>query len=123
MDLAIENFAIDLHAEVQEAIDSGNGTDGAEEFTRIVLRDWVMRERWKTHSFFGRRGTFGRTRYKISGFSLPEEEDRLLLTSTIYTGEQPSRVIGRDEIMQALMHMLKFYESSSTRLGGQDRAQ
>jgi hypothetical protein len=117
MDLAIENFAADLHAEVQEAIDSAGGTeDRAEEFTRIVLERLGDEGALENPQLLWQEGTFGRTRYKLSGFSFPEEEDRLLLTGTIFTGEQPPRVIGRDEIMQVLMHLLKFYENSSTGL-------
>lgn len=114
MDLAIESFAINLHAEVQEAIDSGDGTeDRAEEFTRIVLERLGDEGALENPQLLWQEGTFGRTHYRLSGFSFPEEEDRLLLTSTIYTGEMPPRVIAHDEIMQALMHLLKFYENSS----------
>jgi hypothetical protein len=115
MDIEIETFAADLHAEVEEAMESSDtAEERAQEFTRIVLEKLGEEGALENPQFLWQEGTFGRNRYKLSGFSFPEEEDRLLLTSTIYTGEQPPRVIDWDEIMQALMHLLKFYESSST---------
>lgn len=117
MDIEIERFAADLHAEVEEAIElSDAGEERAQEFTRIVLEKLGEEGALENPQLLWQEGTFGRTHYRLSGFSFPEEEDRLLLTGTIYTGEQPPRAINRDEIMQALMHLLKFYESSSTGL-------
>ncbi len=43
---------------------------------------------------------------------MPEEEERLVLVTTIHTGEVPPRALNRDEILGALQRAMKFYECS-----------
>jgi hypothetical protein len=57
-------------------------------------------------------GTFGRTRYKVTGFSVPDAEDRLLLVTTVHTGDVPPRALSTEEIRAAITQAANFYRCS-----------
>lgn len=116
-DEAIETFARELATEVQEAIEesikSGDGSIySEEEFTRIVLDRLGDEGSIENPILLWQEGTFARTRYKITGYSIPDDEERLVLVTTIHTGELPPRAMSRDEILSALQQAMKFYECS-----------
>lgn len=109
----IEAFARELAGEVDEAISSGAGSVySEEEFTRIVLERLGEEGAVENPTVLWEEGQFGRSRYKITGYSLAEDSERLLLVATVYTGEIPPRFLTRDEIVSACEQALKFYECS-----------
>ncbi|WP_315718261.1 MULTISPECIES: AIPR family protein [unclassified Bradyrhizobium] len=109
----IESFARDLADEVNEAIQSGLGSIySEEEFTRIVLDRLGEEGAIENPSLLWQEGNFARAKYKITGYSIPDDEERLILVTTIHTGEVPPRTLARDEILIALQQAMKFYECS-----------
>jgi hypothetical protein len=112
-DLALESFARDLAGEVEEAVLSGQESPYHEqEFTRIVLERLADEGALENPMPLWQEGTFGRIFYKINGYSMPEDEERLVLFSTVYTGEAVPRALSKDEILKACQQAMKFYECS-----------
>lgn len=112
-DETMEAFARELAGEVDEAIQSGDGSIySEEEFTRIVLDRLGDEGAIENPTLLWQEGNFARTKYKITGFSIPDDEERLILVTTIHTGEVPPRALTRDEILTALQQAMKFYECS-----------
>ncbi|UPT87022.1 AIPR family protein [Bradyrhizobium barranii subsp. apii] len=112
-DEAMEAFARELASEVDEAIQSGDGSIySEEEFTRIVLDRLGDEGAIENPTLLWQEGTFARTKYKITGYSIPDDEERLILVTTIHTGEVQPRALTRDEILSALQQAMKFYECS-----------
>ncbi|QOZ06635.1 AIPR family protein [Bradyrhizobium sp. CCBAU 51765] len=112
-DEAIETFACELAGEIEEAIQSDDGSIYSEkEFTRIVLDRLGDEGAIENPTLLWQEGNFGRTNYKITGYSVPDDEERLILVTTIHTGELPPRALTRDEILSALQQAMKFYECS-----------
>jgi hypothetical protein len=112
-DEALVNYARDLAAEVEESI---QGQDGAvyseEEFTRLVLDKLGDDGALDNPMLLYQEGTFGSTKYKITGFSIPDTEDRLLLVTTVHTGELPPRDLTHEEIQTAVTRAANFYKCS-----------
>jgi hypothetical protein len=112
-DEAMETFARELAGEVDEAIRSGDGSIySEEEFTRIVLDRLGDEGAIENPTLLWQEGNFARAKYKITGYSIPDDEERLILVTTIHTGEVPPRALNRDEILTALQQAMKFYECS-----------
>ncbi|WP_316197045.1 AIPR family protein [Bradyrhizobium sp. SZCCHNS3053] len=112
-DEAIEAFARELAGEVDEAIQSGQGSIySEEEFTRVVLDRLGEEGAIENPTLLWQEGSFARAKYKITGYSIPDDEERLILVTTIRTGEVPPRTLARDEILTALQQAMKFYECS-----------
>lgn len=110
---AIEAFARELAAEVEEGISSGSGSVySEEEFTRVVLDRLDDEGTLENPAVLWQEGQFGRSKYKITGYAMPEDGERLLLVGTVYTGEVPPRALERSEIVGACELALKFYECS-----------
>ncbi|HZT26472.1 MAG TPA: AIPR family protein [Pseudolabrys sp.] len=112
-DEAVELFARELAAEVDDAVHSGTGSIySEEEFTRIVLDRLGDEGAVENPILLWQEGHFARTKYKITGYSIPDDEERLLLVTTVHTGELPPRALTRDEILGAFQQAVKFYECS-----------
>ena len=106
-------FARRLKADVDASVRSGMGSaHHAEEFTRIVLDKLGNEGTLENPIPLWQEGTFDAQKYKITGFALADEEDRLLLVTTVYTGDFPPRPLSRDEISTAFKQTLWFYEFS-----------
>jgi hypothetical protein len=106
-------FARRLKAEVDASVQSGIGSGHhAEQFTRIVLDKLGNEGTLENPIPLWQEGIFEAQKYKITGFALADEEDRLLLATTVYTGDFPPRPLSRDEISTAFKQTLWFYESS-----------
>jgi hypothetical protein len=106
-------FARKLKAEVEASVQSGFGKrHHAEEFTRVVLDRLGNEGVLENPILLWQEGTFGAQPYKITGFALADEEDRLLLVTTVHTGDFPPRQLSNDEISTALKQTLRFYECS-----------
>src|SRR5262245_9537396 len=102
-DEALLNYARDLAAEVEEAIQGGDGAVYTEEeFTRLVLDKLGDDGALDNPMLLYQEGTFGRSKYKITGYSIPEAEDRLLLVTTVHTGELPPRDLTHEEVQTAV---------------------
>lgn len=118
-DTAFDAFARSLADEVEEGISSGIGEIYSEvEFTRIVLERLADEGVVENPGLLWQEGTFGRVKYKITGFSMTDDEERLLLVTTVYTGEVPPRALSRDEILTAFQQAVRFYECSCKGLHG-----
>jgi AIPR protein len=112
-DEALDLYARDLAAEVDDALRSDEGAVYSEEvFTRLVLDKLGDEAVLDNPIALYQEGTFGRTRYKITGFSIPDAEDRLLLITTVHTGEVPPRPLTSEEIRSALVQAANFYRCS-----------
>ena len=83
-----------------------------EEFTRIVLDKLGDEGALDNPIYLYQEGAFGRSRYKITGFSVSDAEDRLLLVTTVYTGELPPRDLTTEEIRTAVTQAANFYKCS-----------
>src|ERR1700735_3739584 len=94
--LPMQSFARELASEVDEAVRSGQESPYHEqEFTRIVLDRLADEGALENPIPLWQEGTFGRTVYKINGYSIPDDEERLVLIATVYTGELIPRVLSR----------------------------
>lgn len=110
---AIDRFARELADDVDEAVRSDDATVYSEiEFTRIVLDRLAEEGVVENPVVLWQEGNFGRTHYKITGYSMSDEEDRLLLVATLYSGEIPVRAARQDEIFAVCRQALRFYECS-----------
>jgi hypothetical protein len=112
-DEGVTAFARELGAEVEDATRPGaGGVYNEEEFLRIVLDKLGNEGALENPILLWQEGTFSSHKYKITGFSLSDDEDRLLLITTVYTGEFPPRRLLVEEILTAFRQALQFYESS-----------
>jgi hypothetical protein len=107
-DEGLIRYARDLAAEVDEA----GAVYSEEEFTRLVLDKLGDEGVLDNPIPLYQEGRFGRTRYKITGFSIPETEDRLVLITTVHTGEVPPRQLSAEDIRTALVQAGNFYRCS-----------
>jgi AIPR protein len=112
-DEGLVQYSRDLAAEIEEAIRSGDGAVySEEEFTRVVLEKLGDEGALDNPISLYQEGSFGRSKYKITGFSISDAEDRLLLVTTVYTGEIPPRDLTTDEIRSAATQAANFYKCS-----------
>jgi len=110
---ALTKFARDLAAEVEESILTGDHSIYSEqEFTRIVLDRLGDEGAIENPVVLWHEGVFEGTKYKITGYASSDEDERILLATTVYTGELPPRTLTREEIMNAIQQAIKFYEFS-----------
>ena len=112
-DEGLIQYSRDLAAEVEDAIGSGEGgVYSEEEFTRIILDKLGDEGALDNPIYLYQEGTFGRTKYKITGYSISDAEDRLLLVTTVHTGESPPRDLTTDEVRAAVTQAANFYKCS-----------
>ena len=112
-DDGLVQYARDLAAEVEDSIRTGDGAVySEEEFTRIILDKLGDEGALDNPSSLYQEGAFGRTRYKITGFSIADTEDRLLLVTTVYTGDIPPRDLTTEEKRNAVTQAANFYKCS-----------
>jgi hypothetical protein len=96
----VDAFARALAVEVSEATASGSPYE-VEEFTRLVLERLADEGVLENPILLIQEGTFGRGRYAISGYSISEEEDRLVLFATVHTGSVPPQSVASADLKQA----------------------
>ena len=112
-DQALISYAYNLGAEVEHSTQGeAVWVCSEEEFTRIVLEKLADEGTLDNPSLLYQQGSFGRVKYKITGFSISDTEDRILLATTVYSGELPPRRLLADEIRSALIHVVNFYKCS-----------
>ena len=74
-DEALIRYAHGLSAEIEDFIQAGaEAVYSEEEFTRIVLDKLADEGALDNPTLLYQEGTFGRTKYKITGFSIPDLE-------------------------------------------------
>jgi hypothetical protein len=114
-DAALDAFARDLADDIDEAVHTDTAEPYSEtQFTRLMLDELTERNVFENPIFLsqGGEGRFGRTRYKITGFEFSDDDERLLLITTIYTGECPPRAVARDTLSTAVERAARFYQAS-----------
>ena len=112
-DQALISYAYNLKAEVEHSTQGeAERVCPDEEFTRIVLEKLADEGTLDNPSLLYQEGSFGWVKYKITGFSISDTEDRILLATTVYSGELPPRRLVADEIRSALTHAVNFYKCS-----------
>ena len=112
-DLALESYARELDAEVDEAVRSGNESPYHErEFTRIVLDELAEIGAVENPVILWYEGNFGGDLSKITGYSMLEDDERLTLITTIYRGSIPLRELSTDERLDAYRQAIRFFENS-----------
>ena len=114
IDEGLEAFA----SQLQEEVEAGRLSDGGEpysehEFTKQMLEK-LAEDGIVENPVLVPQGDvrFRRQRCRISGYALSEDEDRLLLVTTVYTGELPPKKLTPDERMNAIKQALHFYDNS-----------
>ena len=107
---ALIRFAHELKVQVDRPIHGE--TDLEEAFTRTVLDKLADAGVLDDPAPLYHKGIFGQAQYKITGYSVSDSDDRILLATTIYAGEIPPRVLAADEIRSAIMQAVNFYKCS-----------
>lgn len=107
-------FARALRAEVEEALSAGGGEPYSEpEFTRIVLERLADDGIVENPILLFQEGTFGSTKYKITGFSLAEDDERLVLVTTLFRDQWPPQAVPLDELRNAAERAVRFFRCSA----------
>jgi hypothetical protein len=111
----LETFARELAADVDEAVQADAAEPYSEiQFTRLILDELADRNVFENPIPLtqGGEGRFGRTQYKITGFEFSDDEERLLLVTTIHTGECPPKSVPRDTVISAIERAIRFFDAS-----------
>lgn len=111
----LDMFARELADDVDEAVRSDEAEPYSEiQFTRLMLDELADRNVFENPILLsqGGEGRFGRTQYKITGFEFSDDEERLLLVTTIHTGECPPKAVPRDAVMTAIERAMRFFDAS-----------
>src|SRR5262249_2971141 len=112
-DEALIRYARDLSEEIEDSMEADPDAVYSEEaFTRLVLDKLADEGALDNPTLLYQKGGFGRMKYKITAFSIPAPELRVLLVPTVYTGELPPRVLTADEIRTAVTQAAAFYRCS-----------
>lgn len=115
----LDTFARELSEEIEEAV----RVDAAEpyseiQFTRMMLDELADRNVFENPIPLtqGGEGRFGRTQYKITGFEISDDDERLLLVTTIYTGITPPASVPSATILTAIERAMRFFDASCKEL-------
>jgi hypothetical protein len=112
-DEGLIQYAQELAAEVEDSILAEDGVVySEEEFTRLILDKLGDEGALDNPVVLYQEGTFERVKYKITGFSITDAEDRLLLITTVHTGDVPPRNLTTEEIKTAVSQAANFYKCS-----------
>ena len=80
------------------------------EFTRMVLDRLAEEGDVENPIVLWQECNFGRSRYQMSGYAMLEDDERLLLFATVYTGDLPTRALAKDQLLAGCSQALHFYE-------------
>ncbi len=111
----LESFARELAADVDEAVQNDTAEPYSEiQFTRLILDELAERNVFENPIPLtqGGEGRFGRAQYKITGFELSDDEERLLLVTTIHTGEFPPKVVPPATVVTAIERAMRFFDAA-----------
>lgn len=103
----IDSFARELAIEVADASTTGSPYE-VEEFTRIVLERLADEGVLDNPILLMQEGTFGRGRYAISGYSLSDDEVRLVLFATLHKGVLPPMQLPLLDLRQVAEQAARF---------------
>jgi len=111
----LESFARELAADVDEAVQNDTAEPYSEiQFTRLILDELAERNVFENPIPLtqGGEGRFGRAQYKITGFEFSDDEERLLLVTTIHTGEFPPKVVPPAAVVTAIERAMHFFDAA-----------
>lgn len=111
----LDTFARELAGDVDEAVRSDAAEPYSEtQFTRLMLDELADRNVFENPIFLsqGGEGRFDRMQYKITGFEFSDDDERLLLVTTIHTGECPPKAVPRDVLLTAIERAVRFFDAS-----------
>jgi hypothetical protein len=112
-DPGIEAYSRELAARVNDAAEAGaEGVYNEQEFTRIVLDELGEEGAVDDPAVLWYEGNLSGRTCKITGCSMPEDNERLTLITTIYRGEVPPVELTTDEKLSAYFQAIKFFEDS-----------
>src|SRR5580693_9505475 len=112
-DPGIEVYSRELAARVNDAAEAGaEGVYNEQEFTRIVLDELGEEGAVDDAVVLWYEGNLSGRTCKITGCSMPEDNERLTLVTTIYRGEVPPVELTTDEKLSAYFQAIKFFEDS-----------
>lgn len=114
-DAPLDAFARELSVDVEEAVQADSAEPYSEiQFTRLILDELADRNVFENPIPLtqGGEGRFGRAQYKITGFEFSDDEERLLLVTTIHTGECPPRAVPRETVLTTIERAIRFFDAS-----------
>ena len=112
-DAGLEAYAGELAARVTDAAEDGrDGLYNEQEFTRIVLDELGEEGAIEDPIVMWYEGNLSGRISKITGCSMPDDNERLTLITTIYRGETPPADLTSDEKLDAYYQAIKFFEDS-----------
>lgn len=100
-------FLRGLHDDAADAPEDGGGA--AEAFTRQVMERLADAGYVENPIPLWAQGNFGPARFRISGYALDEEQERLILFTTLYGGELGLRTLGLDEVRTAIERAVRLF--------------
>lgn len=111
----LELFSRELADDVDEAVQA----DGSEPYSETHFTGLILDRLADVNVFenpeqltHGGEGRFGRTSYKITGYDFSDDDERLLLVTTVHTGIKPPRAVPKSDIESAFEKALRFYDAS-----------
>ena len=108
-------FAEDLRREVDEAVEAGDPYSDPE-FTKLILDRLAEEGVLENPVFLDQDGTFGQVKYKITGYSLDEDDGRLVLITTVYKDVFPPEALSLEELRTAAERAVRFFSCSAAGL-------
>jgi hypothetical protein len=112
-DQALISYAHDLKVEVEHSTQGeAELVRAEEEFTRIILDKLADEGILDNPALLYQEGSFGGIKYKVTGFSISDTEDRILLATTVYAGVYPPLRLAAEKIRLAIIRAVNFYKCS-----------
>src|SRR6185437_12052633 len=108
-DPELETYARDMAARVTDAAEDGRGgLYNEQEFTSIVLDELGEEGVVEDPVVLWYEGNLSGRICKITGCSIPDDNERLTLITTIYRGETPPAELTTEEKLAAYYQAIKF---------------
>ena len=112
-DPGLDAYARELAARVVDAAESGlQGVYNEHEFTRIVLDELGEEGAIEDPVALWYEGNLSGKICKITGFAMPEDNERLTLVNTVYRSDVPPAELSSDDKLSAYGQAIKFFEDS-----------
>lgn len=109
----LDAYARELAARVVDAAESGlQGVYNEHEFTRIVLDELGEEGAIEDPVALWYEGNLSGKICKITGFAMPEDNERLTLVNTVYRSDVPPAELSSDDKLSAYGQAIKFFEDS-----------
>jgi len=112
-DPGIDTYARELAARVADAAEgSPEGVYNEQEFTRIILDELGEEGAIEDPVALWYEGNLSGKICKITGFAMPEDNERLTLVNTIYRSDVPPAELSSNDKLSAYEQAIKFFENS-----------